>query len=153
MFAVTSANKADPTTLTFYLINGVTGRIIHQFKESDVSSSPQHKVSTLFSEQFFTVSFMRTNPATGFSQSELTVIELYSQKKEADTKQLITDYLKGVSRITENKYSSFSEEGEPVILRESYFLPFGVKALGLTETESHITGRTLIFVTIENKLF
>jgi len=61
--------------------------------------------------------------------------------------------LKGVSRITENKYSSFSEEGEPVILRESYFLPFGVKALGLTETESHITGRTLIFVTIENKLF
>ena len=40
MFAVTSANKADPTTLTFYLINGVTGRIVHQFKESDVSSSP-----------------------------------------------------------------------------------------------------------------
>lgn len=40
MFAVTSANKADSTTLTFYLINGVTGRIVHQFKESDVSSSP-----------------------------------------------------------------------------------------------------------------
>jgi len=32
-------------------------------------------------------------------------------------------------------------------------MPFGVKALGLTETESHITGRTLIFVTEENKLF
>ena len=81
------------------------------------------------------------------------MIELYSKKKESDTKQLITDYFKGSSRITGDKYSSFSEEGEPVILSESYFMPFGVKALALTETESHITGRTLIFVTEENKLF
>ena len=50
MFAVTTANKADPSTLTVYLINGVTGRIVHQIKESDVSTSPQHKVCALFSE-------------------------------------------------------------------------------------------------------
>lgn len=62
------------------------------------------------------------------------MIELYSKKKESDTKQLLTDYFKGSERITANKYSSFSEEGEPVVLRESYFLPFGVKALALTET-------------------
>jgi hypothetical protein len=59
MFAVTTVNRAEPSTLTVYLINGVTGRIVHQFKESDVSTSPQHKVCTLFSEQFFTLSFMR----------------------------------------------------------------------------------------------
>lgn len=65
----------------------------------------------------------------------------------------MTDYFRGAERITTDKYSSFSEEGEPVVLRESYFLPFGVKALALTETGGHITGRTLIFVTEENKLF
>ena len=59
LFAVTTANRADPSTLTVYLINGVTGRIVHQFKEADVSTSVQHKVCALFSEQFFTLSFMR----------------------------------------------------------------------------------------------
>ena len=83
----------------------------------------------------------------------MTVIELYKKQKEADTKQLLTDYFRGAERITTEKYSSFGEEGDPVVLRESYFLPFGVKALALTETGGHITGRTLIFVTEENKLF
>jgi len=29
MFSVITANKKDPSTLTIYLINGVTGRIVH----------------------------------------------------------------------------------------------------------------------------
>lgn len=33
MFSVITANKEQPDTLTIYLVNGVTGRIIHQFKE------------------------------------------------------------------------------------------------------------------------
>ena len=126
---------------------------MHQFKEADVSTSVQHRVCALFSEQFFTLSFMRRNSQTGLYQQELTVIELYKKQKESDTKQLLTDYFRGAERITTDKYSSFEEEGEPVVLRESYFLPFGVKALALTETGGHITGRTLIFVTEENKLF
>ena len=74
-----------PSTLTVYLINGVTGRIVHQFKEAGVSASSQHHVSTIFSEQFFIMSLVRVNPITGVSQNELTVIELYSKKKEGDT--------------------------------------------------------------------
>lgn len=86
MFAVTTANKNDPQTLTVYLINGVTGRIIHQFKESNVSDAAQHKVCALFSDQYFVLTLMRQNPTTGISQQEITIIELYSQKKEGDTK-------------------------------------------------------------------
>ena len=85
MFSVVTANKNDPSTLTVYLINGVTGRIVHQFKEAGVSASSQHHVSTIFSEQFFIMSLVRVNPITGVSQNELTVIELYSKKKEGDT--------------------------------------------------------------------
>ena len=79
LFAVTTVNRADPSILTVYIINGVTGRIIHQFKEADVSTSLQHKVCALLSEQFFTLSFMRKNPQTGIAQQELTVIELYKK--------------------------------------------------------------------------
>lgn len=33
MFSVVTRNKDEPTTLTVYIINAVTGRINHQFKE------------------------------------------------------------------------------------------------------------------------
>lgn len=72
---------------------------------------------------------------------------------EGDTKSLITDYLKGVDRITSERYSAFDQEGEPVVLRENFVAPFGVKALALTETAGHITGRTLVFITHDNRLY
>ena len=96
---------------------------------------------------------MRRNPTTGIAQQELTVIELYSKQKEGDTSRLITDYFKGEERITKEKYSAFSEEGDPVVLREGYVVPFGIKSIALTDTANHITGRSLIFVTSENRLY
>ena len=36
---------------------------------------------------------------------------------------------------------------------ETYILPFGVKAIALTETAHHITGRSMVLVTRENKLY
>ena len=68
MFSVITASTADPTALTVYIVNGVTGRIVHQFKELNVSDSEQHKVCSFFSEQFFIMSLMRVNPTTGISQ-------------------------------------------------------------------------------------
>lgn len=50
-------------------------------------------------------------------------------------------------------YSSFREESEPEVLSETYLVPFGVKAMALTETANHITGRSLILITTENKLY
>lgn len=37
MFSVITSKKSDPTTITAFIINGVTGRIIHQFTEINVS--------------------------------------------------------------------------------------------------------------------
>ena len=67
MFSVVTESAEDPSTLTIYIINGVTGRIVHQFKETNVSTHSQHKVCSFFSEQFFILSFMRSNPTTGIS--------------------------------------------------------------------------------------
>lgn len=40
-----------------------------------------------------------------------------------------------------------------MVLRENYLLPFGVKALTLSETANRITGRSLVFITDAYKLF
>lgn len=153
MFSVVTAAANDPSTITIYLINGVTGRIIYQFQEQNVSPSPSHTIASLFNEQYFALSFMRQNPQTGISQQELTVVELYDKKQEQDTQQLITDYFKGDPRITASTFSSFAQESEPEVVMETYILPFGVKAMALTETAHHVTGRSMVLVTRENKLY
>ena len=132
MFSVITNQANDPNTVTIYLINGVTGRIVYQFREANVSASSIHSIASLFSEQYFALSFMRQNPQTGISQQELTVLELYDKKQELDTYQLITDYFKGDPRITKSSYSSFSEESAPEVVMETYILPFGVKSMALT---------------------
>ena len=50
MFSVVTAAANDPSTITIYLINGVTGRIIYQFQEQNVSPSPSHTIASLFNE-------------------------------------------------------------------------------------------------------
>ncbi len=66
MFAVTTKNLDDASTLTLMLVNGVTGSVIHQSKISNVS--PNHAYSTVFTENFFAAAFQRRNSQTGLSQ-------------------------------------------------------------------------------------
>ena len=65
----------------------------------------------------------------------------------------MTDYFKGADRIVSDSYSSFREESEPEVLSESYIMPYGVKAMALTETANHITGRSMIIITTENQVY
>lgn len=74
MFAVVTVEADDPTELTVFIINSVTGRVVHQFTESDVSPSKAHPVSLLFTENYFAISFMRLNLESGLTQQELTVV-------------------------------------------------------------------------------
>jgi len=85
MFALVSRSKENPQTVEVQVINGVTGRVVHQFQEKDVSDSPKHPISTIFTENYLIMSFMRNNPTSGLSQQELTVVELFHQRQETDT--------------------------------------------------------------------
>lgn len=80
-------------------------------------------------------------------------MELYSKKKEANTWQLLTDYWKGKDRINAVHYSSFKEESEPFVLHNASIMPFVIKGLAMTETANHISGRSLILLSNENKLY
>lgn len=154
MFAVVTTQKDDPTELTVRIINSVTGRVVHQFSESEVSPSKAHPVSLLFTENYFALSFMRLNLSSGLTQQELTVVQLYQKKQENDTYKLLSEYFWGKnSTITKETYSSFGLESQPEVLSETYILPFGVKAIAMTESQHHITGKSMVLVTSQNKIY
>ena len=50
MFSVMTRVKDDPLKVVVRIINGVNGRIIHQFFQSYVSNDATHPVSSLFTE-------------------------------------------------------------------------------------------------------
>ena len=57
LFSVIIAKESDPTFLTVYLINGVTGRIVHEFSEENVNYSNYAPLSTFINENFFIFGF------------------------------------------------------------------------------------------------
>ena len=151
MFAVTTQNVEDPSVLTLMLLNGVTGSIIHQSNINNVS--PNHAYSTVFTENFFAATFQRRNSITGLSQQELTVVELFAQKQEDDTKRLLMEYLGGDKKFLATQYSSVHLENQPLYIMETYILPQSVKSIGISETQHHITGRALVGITTDNKVY
>ena len=62
-------------------------------------------------------------------------------------------YWKGAERVTGSEYSSFRMESQPEVVAETYILTVGVKAIALTETAHHITGRAMVLLTQENKVY
>lgn len=82
--------------LVFYLINGVSGKIIHRFFEKKVDL--EKPFDMLLSENNFIVAFQRILP-NGLTQQEISVTELYKQRVEDSTKKLLLDYYKGDNRL------------------------------------------------------
>lgn len=66
---------------------------------------------------------------------------------------MLKDYMKGAKRITDEKYSSFSEENNPEFVSESYISPFPIKAMCLTHTKNRIAGKNLILINGKNQVF
>jgi len=153
MFAVSASRADNPSDMSFFIINSISGRIVYQILEKNVNRSTKAQVNAILSENKFIISFQRTNIATGISQQELSVTEFYRPRVEDDTFKMLKDYMKGAKRITDQKYSSFSEENNPEFVSESYTSPFPIKTMCLTQTRNRITGKNLILVNGKNQIF
>ena len=44
-------------------------------------------------------------------------------------------------------------ENQPLFVMETYILPTSIKSIGITETKHHITGKSLLCITEENKVY
>ena len=161
IFALATVGKhvdGNVADLFVYLINGVTGKVLHRYFEKNVRLDLS--IDFVLSENLFILSFQRFDWGTLLTQQELTVTELYSQRQEDNSKKLLMEYYtKGAERLMLNEFSSFVSD-QPVVIQETYVLPFTVKALQLTQTLHHITAKCLIALThngllyqIDNPLF
>jgi len=108
-------------------------------------------INMVLAEHIMVVAFQRQGQT--LSQQEMTVTELYSQRQEDNTKKLLMEfYTKGGDRLQQTNFSSFTVD-TPIVVQESYVLPFTVKGMALTQTQHHITGKSLVVVNQNNLVY
>lgn len=68
LIVVSASNEDDPSEMTFFVVNTITGHVVHQWTEKYVDRHSKALVSVVISENVVVVAFQRFNIATGLSQ-------------------------------------------------------------------------------------
>jgi len=132
-----ASSDIDPF-VKIMVLDTVSGRIIHQQRHSH-GSSPIHL--TMF-ENWIVYSYFRTDRA---ARTELNSIVFY---EDAVGKYDLSPW-NPLKR--DPNFSSFDEQ-LPLVLRQSFVYPKGIRALTTTKTRYGITARFLLIATHSNQL-
>ena len=122
------------TTLTIYLIDAVTGSVLHT--SSHPGHHPTSPTSAVLSENWFAYTFTSTDPATGAISPQLIISELYESSLPNDRGPL--------SSLT--NYSSFGPDAtaKPHVISAAFVLTEPIANLTVTQTTQGITNRQLL---------
>ncbi|XP_032057421.1 ER membrane protein complex subunit 1 isoform X2 [Aythya fuligula] len=110
----------ERTFVGIYLIDGVTGRIIH----SSVQKKAKGPVHMVHSENWVVYQYWNTKAR----RNEFTVLELYE----------------GTEQYNATAFSSLDRPLLPQVLQQSYIFPSAISAMEATITERGITSRHLL---------
>uniref|UniRef100_A0A8C5U813 ER membrane protein complex subunit 1 n=1 Tax=Malurus cyaneus samueli TaxID=2593467 RepID=A0A8C5U813_9PASS len=110
----------ERTFIGIYLMDGVTGRIIH----SSVQKKAKGPVHMVHSENWVVYQYWNTKAR----RNELTVLELYE----------------GTEQYNATAFSSLDRPILPQVLQQSYIFPSAISAMEATITERGITSRHLL---------
>uniref|UniRef100_A0A8C8VKV3 ER membrane protein complex subunit 1 n=1 Tax=Pelusios castaneus TaxID=367368 RepID=A0A8C8VKV3_9SAUR len=110
----------ERTFIGIYLIDGVTGRIIH----SSVQKKAKGPVHIVHSENWVVYQYWNTKAR----RNEFTVLELYE----------------GTEQYNATAFSSLDRPLLPQVLQQSYIFPSAISAMEATITERGITSRHLL---------
>uniref|UniRef100_A0A8C8AYW2 ER membrane protein complex subunit 1 n=1 Tax=Otus sunia TaxID=257818 RepID=A0A8C8AYW2_9STRI len=110
----------ERTFIGIYLIDGVTGRIIH----SSVQKKAKGPVHMVHSENWVVYQYWNTKAR----RNEFTVLELYE----------------GTEQYNATAFSSLDRPILPQVLQQSYIFPSAISAMEATITERGITSRHLL---------
>ncbi|KAM4650502.1 ER membrane protein complex subunit 1 isoform 2-T2 [Discoglossus pictus] len=119
---VTESTDTHPERcfIGIYLIDGVTGRIIH----SSVQRRARGPVQIVHSENWMVYQYWNSKAR----RSELSVLELYE----------------GTEQYNSTNFSSLDRPHLPHVLQQSYIFPSAIRALQATITERGITSRHIL---------
>ncbi|EEF45897.1 catalytic, putative [Ricinus communis] len=149
LFVVTVTPKAiggigtatpEESWLVAYLIDTVTGRILHRMTHHG-ANGPVHAV---FSENWVVYHYFNLRA----HRYEMSVIEIYDQSR-ADNKD-VWKLLLGKHNLT-SPISSYSRP-EVITKSQSYFFTHSVKAIAVTSTTKGITSKQLLLGTIGDQV-
>ena len=124
------------STLTIYLIEAITGTILHTSTHEGVDAASP--IPSIMSENWFAYSFTTRHPSTSAISTQIVVSELYESAFPNDRGPLPT---------TAN-YSTFSADAlhPPHIISQSYTIAEPISHMSVTQTAQGITSRSLLAV-------
>lgn len=120
--------------LTIYLVDGVTGTVLHTVSHQGVLTSLP--ISTVLSENWFAYTFTSSNPETKALSTQLIVSELYESSIPNDRGQL----------SSKTNYSSFGPDANsrPHVVSAAFTLAEPISHLSVTQTAQGISTRQIL---------
>ncbi|KAI7085890.1 DUF1620-domain-containing protein [Hortaea werneckii] len=132
--ALLATVKDASKTATFYVLNSVTGGILHSSTHTRVDLSAS--ISAMVSENWFTYSFTAEASDEAPKGHQLVVGEIFESLVPND---------RGPLAATAN-YSSMETTTEPFTLTQSYQIPEPISKMAVTRTRQGITSRQLLAI-------
>ncbi|KAI9596273.1 hypothetical protein BDF19DRAFT_421811 [Syncephalis fuscata] len=143
LIGIAAVKKDDATgdRLYVYLVDTVSGTILHQTFYNDVVVDALHPVHMVLSENWLVITYSgRGNGRTGVTKGyQAIVLELYES--------ILEDV-----RVESEVFSSFNPH-RPYVLSQMYTLPYGVDAIGATTTRRGITTKQVLVALPSGQLF
>ncbi|KAF6164457.1 hypothetical protein GIB67_025283 [Kingdonia uniflora] len=130
----------EEASLVVYLINTITGRILHRVTHH----GSQGPVKAVFSENWVVYHYFNLRA----HRYEMSVIEIYDQSR-ADNKDILKLIL-GKHNLS-SPVSSYSRP-EVMVKSQSYFFSQSVKTIGATATAKGITSKQLLIGTVGDQV-
>jgi len=142
LIATNTAPVNGATTLNVYLLDTVSGTLLHHVKHPEVAPHDLHPVHIVHSEHWFVYTFWNylvdeTNKSANGRMA--VVLELYESSQPDE-------------RVESETFSSY-DGVQPHVVTQAFQLGFGVHAAGVTITQSGITTRKLLFATDSRQIF
>lgn len=130
-----AATSASTQNLYVYILDTVTGRILHSKKHED-SMDVSKGVQLVYGENWLVYSFWSDYPTLG---EKVVVWDLYESEFPNE-------------RASKDTYSSFDEFPLPHVKAQSFFAPSHVTAMTLSRTRFGVTVRDVIASTANNQI-
>ncbi|KIW38286.1 uncharacterized protein PV06_09264 [Exophiala oligosperma] len=122
------------SSLTVYLINAVTGAVLHTSTHQGVL--PQTETPAVISENWYAYSFTSQDPATSALSSQIIISELYESSTANDRGAL----------AARSNYSTFGPDAgvEPHVISQAFTIGQPISHLAVSQTSQGITSRQLL---------
>lgn len=122
------------STLTMYLLDAVTGSVLHTFTHQGIL--PSAAIPAVISENWFAYTFTSQDPTTSGLSHQLVISELYESSIPNDRGAL----------TSRTNYSSFSVDAgaKPYIISQSFTIAEPISHLAVSQTAQGITSRQLL---------